>query len=415
MAMPLMLLRPGMRRASYLYLVVGIMQACYLPFSSIVFRDRGVSFEAIGLVGAINSVLSLAAAPIWGHLGDATLGRVAAFRLAILSTAVGVFAFAAGPAAGIPGSMLAAFAGAGIVPLLDAIGMERLAEVKGDWGPLRAVTSLSYAATCLASGIAVVAGGAFMVGPLYAIGSVVVLLGTIRLRVRPPLHVAAEAQLEVESSELAGGNAEIAVAGNWRRRFGTVSMAFAQSPKLFAFLLLSLLVNLGAGIFYSYGSLRIQDVGGDASAVTFASTISAGVEIPFFLIGSAIALRFGMRAVYSVGLIALGLCSIGYGIFSDPFTLAVVRGLCGIGFSCTLLASVLTVRAIVPSALQATGQALYQAISYGLAISIAAIVGGVIYGELGALPLFLLSGVILIGSVPFAWRILRVDSGVATR
>lgn len=415
MAMPLMLLRPGMRRASYLYLVVGIMQACYLPFSSIVFRDRGVSFEAIGLVGAINSVLSLAAAPIWGHLGDATLGRVAAFRLAILSTAVGVFAFAAGPAAGIPGSMLAAFAGAGIVPLLDAIGMERLAEVKGDWGPLRAVTSLSYAATCLASGIAVVAGGAFMVGPLYAIGSAVVLLGTIRLRVRPPLNVAAEAQLEVESSELAGGNAEIAVAGNWRRRFGTVSMAFAQSPKLFAFLLLSLLVNLGAGIFYSYGSLRIQDVGGDASAVTFASTISAGVEIPFFLIGSAIALRFGMRAVYAVGLIALGLCSIGYGIFSDPFTLAVVRGLCGIGFSCTLLASVLTVRAIVPSALQATGQALYQAISYGLAISIAAIVGGVIYGELGALPLFLLSGVILIGSVPFAWRILRVDSGVATR
>ena len=69
-----------MRRASYLYLMVGIMQACYLPFSSIVFRDRGVSFEAIGLVGAVNSILALAAAPIWGHLGDATLGRVAAFR-----------------------------------------------------------------------------------------------------------------------------------------------------------------------------------------------------------------------------------------------------------------------------------------------------------------------------------------------
>jgi MFS transporter, PPP family, 3-phenylpropionic acid transporter len=179
-------------------------------------------------------------------------------------------------------------------------------------------------------------------------------------------------------------------------------------------LMLSLLVNLGAGIFYSYGSLRIQDVGGDAAAVTFASTISAGVEIPFFLIGTAVAVRFGMRAVYSVGLAALGLCSIGYGIFSDPFALAVVRGLCGIGFSCTLLASVLTVRAIVPSELQATGQALYQAISYGLAISVAAIVGGVIYGELGALPLFMLSGIILIGSVPFAWRILRVEAAPTT-
>ena len=410
-----MLLRPGMRRASYLYLVVGLMQACYLPFASIVFRDRGVSFEAIGLVGAINSILSLVAAPIWGHLGDATLGRVAAFRLAVIATSLGVFAFASGLAAGIPGSMLAAFAGAGIVPLLDAIGMERLAEVKGDWGPLRAVTSASYAAACFASGALVVAGGAEMVGPLYGIGATVVLLGTIRLRVRPPLQASPAERFEVESSELAGGNAEIAVAGNWRRRFGTVSLAFAQSPRLFGFLMLSLLANLGAGIFYAYSFLRIQDVGGDAASVSFASTISAGVEIPFFLIGSAISVRYGMRAVYAIGLLALGLCSIGYGIFDDPFALALVRGLCGVGFSCMLLASVLTVRAIVPAELQATGQALYQAISYGLAIAIAAIFGGVIYGELGALPLFLLSGAILIGAIPFSWSILRVERRVATR
>ena len=52
--------------------------------------------------------------------GDATLGRVAAFRLAILTTAIGVFAFAAGPFAGIPGSMLAAFAGAGLAPRVVA-------------------------------------------------------------------------------------------------------------------------------------------------------------------------------------------------------------------------------------------------------------------------------------------------------
>jgi MFS family permease len=404
-----------MRRASYLYLVVGIMQACYLPFSSIVFRDRGVSFEAIGLVGAINSILALTAAPIWGHLGDATLGRVAAFRLAIFATAIGVFAFAAGPVAGIPGSMLAAFAGAGIVPLLDAIGMERLAEVKGNWGTLRAVTSGSYAATSLLSGVLVVAGGAILVGPLYAAGALIVLAGTIGLRVTHRRHHAAsEDELEAERSELAGGNAEIAVAGDWRDRFGTVSLAFAQSPKLLSFLLLSLLANLGAGIFYAYGSLRIQEVGGNAAMVTLASTISAGVEIPFFLIGGAVVLRFGMRAVYSVGLIALGLCCFGYALDLSPLALGIIRGLCGVGFACTLLGSVLTIRAIVPLALQATGQALFQAVSFGLAISVSSIVGGVIYGEIGAFPLFVIGGIILIGSVPFAWNILRVDAAPAT-
>jgi hypothetical protein len=326
-----------------------------------------------------------------------------------------VFAFAAGPAAGIPGSMLAAFAGAGIVPLLDAIGMERLAEVKGNWGTLRAVTSGSYAATGLVSGVLVVAGGAVLVGPLYAAGALIVLAGTIGLRITHRPHSAAtEDELEAERSELAGGNAEIAVAGNWRDRFGTVSLAFTQSPKLLSFLLLSLLSNLGAGIFYAYGSLRIQEVGGDAAAVTLAATISAAVEIPFFLIGGAVALRFGMRAVYSVGLIALGLCSFGYAFDVSPLVLGIIRALCGVGFACTLLGSVLTIRAIVPLELQATGQALFQAVSFGLAVSIASIVGGVLYGELGALPLFMLSGVILIGSVPFAWRILRVDTAAAT-
>jgi len=405
-----------MRRASYLYLMVGIMQASYMPFSSIVFRDRGVSFEAIGLVGAVNSILALTAGPIWGHLGDATLGRVAAFRLAIFATAIGVFTFAIGPFAGIPGSMLAAFAGAGIVPLLDSIGMERLAAVKGNWGTLRSVTSGSYAASSLVSGVIVVAGGAILVGPLYTAWALVILAGTVGLRVSHRPHSAAtEDELEAERTELAGGNAEIAVAGNWRDRFGTVSLAFTQSPKLLSFLLLSLLANLGAGIFYSFGSLRIQEVGGNASMVTLAATISATVEIPFFLIGGAIALRFGMRAVYAIGLAALGLCSFGYALDVSPLVLGVVRGLCGVGFACTLLGSVLTIRAIVPLALQATGQALFQAVSFGLAISIASIVGGVLYGALGAPPLFLLSGLILIGSIPFAWRILRVDAALATR
>jgi PPP family 3-phenylpropionic acid transporter len=398
-----------MRRPTLLYLVVGLMQACYLPFTSIVFRERGVSFEAIGLIGAANSLIALAAGPIWGHLGDASLGRTRAFRLSLTASATGVVLFAGGAFAGIPGAALSAFAGAGIVPLLDSIGMERLAEVGGQWGPLRAVTSASYAAMCIGSGALVALYGAVAIGPLYALGAVAVIGGTLGLRTRTPLHHAAlgPAELEVERSELAGSNAEIAVAGSWRNRFGTMSAAFQQSPALFPFLLLSLFVNLGAGLFYAYGSLRIQEVGGGASAVAFGSTVSAAIEIPFFLTGGLIAARFGLRAVYAMGLIAMGLCSVGYAIVAEPYALAIVRGLCGVGFSCTLLGSVLTVRAIVPAALQATGQALYQSVSYGLAVSIAAIVGGILYGALGAAPLFYLSALILFAAVPWSLRELR--------
>jgi len=401
-----------MRRASSLYLLIGVMQAAYLPFAGIVFRDRGISFEAIGLIGAVNSTIALAAGPIWGHVGDAVLGRANAFRLAIIAAAIGVALFAAGPFAGIPGAALAAFAGAGLVPLLDSIGMEQLAKVGGQWGPLRAVTSFSYATMCILSGALVAAAGAFIIGPLYGLAALIVVAGTIGLHTAPALHhgqrpAQSEAEAEIERSEIAGPNAEIAVTGDWRGRFGTVTLAFAQSPGLFAFLMLSLLVNLGAGLFYAYGSFRIQEVGGSAAAVAFSGTVAAAVEIPFFLAGGLIAARLGLRTLFAFGLVAMGICSVGYAIIDTPFALAIVRSLCGVGFACTLLASVLSVRALVPASLQATGQALYQSISFGLAVAIAALVGGIIYGELGAAPLFLLSGLIMFGAIPFAWRVLR--------
>jgi PPP family 3-phenylpropionic acid transporter len=407
-----MLMRPEMRRSSYLYFVIGLMQAGYLPFAGIVLRDRGLSFEAIGLIGALNSIVALAAGPIWGHLGDAVLGRSTAFRLAIVSAAIGVVLFAIGPYAGLPGAALAAFAGAGLVPLLDSIGMEQLARVGGQWGPLRAITSFSYAVMCILSGALVASSGAIMIAPLYAITALVLILGTVGLHTAPALghgarHAQSEAEAEVERSEIAGPNAEIAVAGDWRDRFGTMTLAFQQSPKLFSFLALSLVANVGAGIFYSYGSFRIQEVGGSAAAVAFGGSVSAAVEIPFFLAGGIIATRLGLRSLFSFGLVAMGVCSVAYAFIDSPYWLAIARSLVGVGFACTLLASVLSVREIVPLALQATGQALYQSVSYGLAVAIAALVGGILYGELGAAPLFLLSAVILFGSIPFAWRVLR--------
>jgi PPP family 3-phenylpropionic acid transporter len=410
--MTLMLMRPEMRRSSYLYFVIGLMQAAYLPFAGIVLRDRGLSFEAIGLIGALNSAVALAAGPIWGHLGDAVLGRSTAFRLAVISAAIGVVLFAIGPYAGLPGAALAAFAGAGLVPLLDSIGMEQLARVGGQWGPLRAITSFSYAAMCILSGALVASGGAIVIAPLYAITALVLILGTVGLHTAPALghgarHAQSEAEAEVERSEIAGPNAEIAVAGDWRDRFGTMTLAFQQSPKLFSFLALSLVANVGAGIFYSYGSFRIQEVGGSAAAVAFGGSVSAAVEIPFFLAGGIIATRLGLRSLFSFGLVAMGVCSVAYAFIDSPYWLAIARSLVGVGFACTLLASVLSVREIVPLALQATGQALYQSVSYGLAVAIAALVGGILYGELGAAPLFLLSAVILFGSIPFAWRVLR--------
>jgi MFS family permease len=146
--------------------------------------------------------------------------------------------------------------------------------------------------------------------------------------------------------------------------------------------------------------------GGDGSSyVALAATIAATVEIPFFLAGAAIAARLGLRALYVMGLLGIGVCSVIYALSPSAELLVVARGLIGIGYSGMLLASVLSIRAIVPDELQATGQALFQSVSYGLAIAIAALAGGLIYGAIGSAPLFALAALILFACIPLALRV----------
>ena len=117
--------------------------------------------------------------------------------------------------------------------------------------------------------------------------------------------------------------------------------------------------------------------------------------------------RLGLRTLYIFGLLGLAACTFAYAVIPSPELLITARGLCGVGFSSTLLASVMAVRSMVPLELQATGQALLGAISFGLAVSIASLVGGVIYAQLGAETLFYLATLILLSAIPFAARILR--------
>jgi hypothetical protein len=115
----------------------------------------------------------------------------------------------------------------------------------------------------------------------------------------------------------------------------------------------------------------------------------------------------GLRTLYIFGLLGLAACTFAYAVIPSPELLITARGLCGVGFSSTLLASVMAVRSMVPLELQATGQALLGAVSFGLAVSIASLVGGVIYAQFGAEALFYLATIILLSAIPFAARILR--------
>jgi MFS family permease len=64
----------------------------------------------------------------------------------------------------------------------------------------------------------------------------------------------------------------------------------------------------------------------------------------------------------------------------------------------------MTIAALLPPELQATGQGLYQTVGFGVAAVVANALGGVVYGTGGAMPLFLGCAVLAAIGALVTWR-----------
>jgi MFS family permease len=82
------------------------------------------------------------------------------------------------------------------------------------------------------------------------------------------------------------------------------------------------------------------------------------------------------------------------------------RFLTGFSFGGLWVACVLTMGFLLPRALQATGQALYQTTTFGIAAIVANALGGVVYQELGPPVLFAGAAVVGFGSAILGWPVL---------
>jgi ABC-type Fe3+ transport system permease subunit len=75
----------GLRGA---YALLGLVMSAFIPFLTLLLRDRGLSPDEIGLVLAVLSVSGVAAAPFWSHIADTRLGTVRTLQLACAAASV---------------------------------------------------------------------------------------------------------------------------------------------------------------------------------------------------------------------------------------------------------------------------------------------------------------------------------------
>ena len=403
-----------------LYLAQGASTAALTPFIAVILQQRGLAPSTIGAVMAIAAMGLVVSVPVWGHVGDAILGRRRALGLCVAIAA----AVALGIGSPVTGLALAAlvigfsFSQGATLGLTDLLAVGVLTDPHRQYGHVRMMASLSFAVTSFAVGVLYnqtgysAASVVYLAGAAAMFGALAWTRGTRGTRPSgelPGIGSAAPDSAQIRGPVRAGGQTHARGGSSKprpRSRFGSTGVAFSLQPRLLGVLGAVVLVYSAVIVSFTFLSLRIVELGGQASDVAFAFGLSAVGEIPAMLIAARLASRLGLRGLFSVSAIGYAAAFLSWTVIDAPGIIVATRLATGPCFAGLTVAMVLTIGEMLPANLQATGQTLYQGTASGVASVTGNSIGGLIAGSAGFPALFVVSAVLLVAGALVGWLVL---------
>lgn len=371
-----------MRRIRLLFVLNGVSIAVFGPFASVILASRGLDPAMIGLLSGLTAVAFVGSISVWGHLGDVVLGRARALQVAIIGAAAMLGAFMLP----IPILILAiayvgyaAFGGA-VGPLSDALAVNALDDPGRQYGKVRAHASAGFTVAIIALGMIYGLTGYWLMPPLFLI--VALAIATV-----------AGGLPDVGRATLAA-----------HRRGGAIREVLAIEPGLVSLLVAVGLAHIGVFAGFTFLSLRIVELGGGAPEVAFSSAVAAAAEIGAMVVAGRMVARIGLRAVFATSSLLYVVSLLLWAVLGSPVAIIASRVISGAGFSGLWIASVMTVRTLLPSHFQGSGQALISMTTAGIAAFLADALGGLVYAQAGSGALFATCAVLSGLGAAAGWR-----------
>jgi MFS family permease len=387
------------------FLLTGAILGVFYPFVPAILAGRGFSPAAIGLTAALASLAFALAVPIWGHLADIEIGRVRALQLAIVGSTVAVAALLLNAPPVIVTICIVGYAAfeSAMAPIADALAVNALARSPRSYARVRLLASVGFAGTSIAAGVLYDRTG---LGPAPLLWAGLALLMLVATRWVPDL---------AHHGRHAPGRADAGDSQPVRRpRGGSFGMALRAQPRLRGVLLGLGLVHIGILAGFTFLSLRLLQLGGQASDVALSAGISAIAEIPAMFVIPRVVARIGIRAQLVGGILLYAAVMVSWAFLADPQLIVATRVASGVAYAAITISAVMTVAALLPPELQATGQGLYQTTGFGLAAVIANLAGGLVFGAGGAMPLFLGCAILALVGAAVAWRTVPARAAPST-
>jgi len=355
---------------SQYFLYFGVL-GIFLPYFNLYCYHLGFSGFQIGALSALRSIALVLFPLFWGALADRlNLRRPIYILCIVISTAIwSLFLFTVEFWPMLLITILYGIFYAPIISFLEAFTMDVLGKEKKSYGRIRAWGSISFIAMVLVLGKII---------DLYSVGVIVVLIlaGSILLAIGSTRVPAIQ---PVKKDTIAPG------AGSLLRR------------QVIVFLFCAFLMLVSHGAYYGFFSIHLSNLGYGGTFIGICWALASTAEILVMVRSEKLFNRFSIENVltFSFAVAAIRWLILFFAT-SAPVILA-SQILHAVTYGAFHMASILYIDRLTPQHAKTTGQAVNNAVTYGLGLMVGFFVNGFLYEIMGSFALFGLSSFIAVG------------------
>jgi len=345
------------------FLYFGAM-GVYLPYFNLYCLEIGLSGFQIGSLSAVRSIVLILFSVLWSVAADRRgLRRPIYILCSVIST--GLWAFFLLTTDFLFMLILTIAYGAFYAPIISFIetfAMDVLGKSKKRYGNTRVWGSLSFIAVVMMVGKWIDRAGTGVVVPLVLAASVFHAVAAIFV----PSGDSRRSQPAGEKSRLLSGDTVV-------------------------FLFCAFLMLVSHGAYYGFFSIHLTELGMESSFIGLCWALASGAEVAVMLTSNKIFSRFSYRKVLAFSFIAATVRWIVLWSTRTPMAILANQALHALTYGAFHMAGILYMDQLSPASAKTLGQAINNAVTYGLGLTVGFFISGLLFTSGNSADLFLYS------------------------
>ena len=372
-------------KLKFLYFAEFGALACFFPFLTYYFQQRGLSYTEIGIAYAVSSITAVIAQPICGLITDKYLNKRTTIIITMVISSLAIYNFVfANNFYYILFSivMLMSFQGS-VISVSDAYIYEIMEQHKNiQYGKIRLMGSIGFGIIVLFLGQSV---KYFGVNSAFILYSIVMFLGAMIV-----------CSIDYKDKVM-------------HQKIDLVDIVTLIKNKKFIIFIVSIIfASLAIGSNNSYISLLIQETGGDVSQIGLLWFILGISELPIFFFGSKLLKKHGELNLFIFGMVLFTLRFFIDSICTSYVYVIIVQAMQGITFPLYFMASLEYLNKITPRKMKTSAMTFFGA-ACGLGGFIGNISIGMLLEHISIFAVYKLISVICIICIGFVILLKNID------